>query len=137
MAESILSDLRTLTLRRSPNQYFAAPAGYQSTAQPHVESHTYDIAPADLCRLWCNLVEAEPRVTRLEAAADGLAVCHVQRSALMRYPDFVVANFVSLDDGRSSPVIYSRSRYGYSDLGVNARRVERWLELLNGAVAAR
>ncbi|MCB1632914.1 MAG: DUF1499 domain-containing protein [Pseudomonadales bacterium] len=37
-----------------------------------------------------------------------------------------------LGEARSTLIIYSRSVYGYSDLGVNKARVNRWLaELQN------
>jgi len=54
----------------------------------------------------------------------------VQRSALFRFPDTVSIEVIPLGDSRSTLAIYSRSTYGYSDLGVNRKRIERWLARL-------
>jgi len=35
-----------------------------------------------------------------------------------------------MGDGNTSIAVYSRSRYGYADLGVNQARVERWVKTL-------
>jgi uncharacterized protein (DUF1499 family) len=41
-------------------------------------------------------------------------------------------------DGDGSTIaIYSRSRFGYSDLGVNQRRVEEWMTALRTKAASR
>ena len=55
---------------------------------------------------------------------------YVQRTQLMRFPDLVSVRFYDLAGGQSSIAIYSRSVYGYSDMGTNRRRVERWLARL-------
>jgi uncharacterized protein (DUF1499 family) len=43
------------------------------------------------------------------------------------FPDTIVVRFLDLPDGRSTLAIYSRSRFGESDFGVNHARLERWL----------
>lgn len=52
---------------------------------------------------------------------------YVVRSRLMGYPDAVSIRLT--EDGEATRVeIFSRSRFGHSDLGVNAARVARWLD---------
>ncbi|MEM0922633.1 MAG: DUF1499 domain-containing protein [Pseudomonadota bacterium] len=53
----------------------------------------------------------------------------VQRSKLVGFPDFLTVKSVPVAGG-ASLVVYSRSQYGYSDLGVNKARVEDWLSKL-------
>ena len=55
-------------------------------------------------------------------------VTYVQRSALVfGFPDYISGqSSVEASDG-GSLAVWSRSGYGYSDLGVNRARVERWL----------
>lgn len=53
-------------------------------------------------------------------------VTYVVRTRLMGYPDFVTIRLVPEDD-TTRLHIFSRSRYGQSDLGVNTARVQRWL----------
>ncbi|MEM7506051.1 MAG: DUF1499 domain-containing protein [Pseudomonadota bacterium] len=62
------------------------------------------------------------------------ARAYVQRSAIFGFPDVVSVEAVDLGTGdagqRASLVIYSQSIYGYSDLGVNGERLDRWLSRL-------
>ena len=50
----------------------------------------------------------------------------------MEFPDTIQVDFLSLGENRSTLAIYSRSKYGYSDLGTNRARIERWLSRLQG-----
>ena len=78
--------------------------------------------------------------TRLDAAAmaegaevisgsarDGF-VTYVVRSALMGYPDAISVRLTAEGEDSTRLEIFSRSRFGYSDMGVNAARVARWIE---------
>ncbi|MEM7721135.1 MAG: DUF1499 domain-containing protein [Pseudomonadota bacterium] len=52
---------------------------------------------------------------------------YVVRSRMMGYPDAVSIRLT--EQGNATQVeIFSRSRFGHSDLGVNAARVVRWLD---------
>jgi uncharacterized protein (DUF1499 family) len=55
---------------------------------------------------------------------------YVQRSRFWGFPDYVSVRAVDLGDGSSALAIFSRSRYGASDLGVNRARVDAWLARL-------
>jgi uncharacterized protein (DUF1499 family) len=61
------------------------------------------------------------------AYPDQLQAHFVARSALLNFPDLIAVQ-VQPD---STVVLYSRSVYGYSDLGVNRRRLESWVTALN------
>ncbi len=52
-------------------------------------------------------------------------VTYITRTAVIGFPDYTT---VRLRDGRVE--IYGRARYGLSDLGVNAARIDSWLEAL-------
>lgn len=54
----------------------------------------------------------------------------IQHTQVLRFPDIVMAEFVTLDGDRSAVAVYSRSRYGSGDFGTNRRRVLAWLERL-------
>ena len=56
---------------------------------------------------------------------------YVARSRLMGFPDAVSVRLVPVAGG-TRVEIYSRSRFGYSDMGVNAARVERWIAAARG-----
>jgi uncharacterized protein (DUF1499 family) len=72
---------------------------------------------------------AEPRVERIAGTPEEGWMTYVQRSALMGYPDAVSVRVLPEGDG-ARVVIWSRSRFGQSDMGVNRERIDRWLAAL-------
>lgn len=80
-------------------------------------------APADLLARLDTIAMATPRTTRL-AQTDGLITWQT-RSALWGFPDCTTAEVRA--DGL---YIYARLRFGNSDLGVNAARLNAWLQAL-------
>ena len=127
-------DLVMLELTEKPNQYLVAPANYCQKASPHREAPTYDVPATVLRDAWLKVVEKQPRTTQTAGDDSALQYDFVQRSAIMRYPDTVTVRFLPLEDSRSTLAIYSRSKYGYSDLGVNKKRIDNWLDALEAEV---
>jgi uncharacterized protein (DUF1499 family) len=58
----------------------------------------------------------------------------VARSAVFNFPDLVTVQVVAQGENASTLVLYSRSVYGHSDLGVNRRRLRAWLDALNTVI---
>ena len=56
------------------------------------------------------------------------------RSAVFNFPDLVTAQVAPAGAGAATLLLYSRSVYGYSDLGANRRRVAAWLAALDKAL---
>ena len=128
-------DLRRLTPHRTPNYYLLLPEGY-GTATPHARSPRFEV-PADvLYDAWRNVALAAPRVALLEEDRAACRLAVTQRSAVFRFPDDVTAEVVALGANRATLAVYSRSRLGLGDLGVNGRRVRRWLAALGAALTA-
>lgn len=104
------------------------------------EVPTYPVDVVALSSAWDRVIDQQPRVSvvaddRFDAHGPMAGiVTYVQRSALFGFPDYVSVRFVSLERSAESPfstlVIFSRSRLGQSDLGVNERRVTSWLDQL-------
>ena len=104
------------------------------TAQPDDRPNSYLVADHDAVRVPLSPTDVlarvdtvalgDPRTSRLEAS--GTTVTYVQRSAVFGFPDYISVHAEPDGDG-SRLSIFSRSRYGYSDMGVNKARVERWL----------
>jgi len=68
---------------------------------------------------------ATPRTARLfGSVAEGM-VTYVTRSVVMGFPDYTTVR----QDG-DTLTIYARSRFGRSDLGVNRKRVQGWIDAL-------
>lgn len=125
-------DLKEMRPSSKPNQYLVAPDGYCRHASTNRKSPEFDCPPGELMRRFMSVATAAPRVAVLEEDQAGHRVDLIQRSALLRFPDTITAEFIPLDDGRSTLAVYSRSRYGYSDFGVNKKRIEDWLATLQG-----
>jgi uncharacterized protein (DUF1499 family) len=76
----------------------------------------------------------EPRTVLVAENDAELRYVLVQRSALFDFPDTINIVIQPIDASHAAIAIYSRSRYGTGDLGVNMQRVQRWLDLLGIAV---
>lgn len=129
-----IMDFSALVLHEKPNQYLVCNADICPKAVAHREAPVFDTPAAALRDAWTKVVAAQPRTKLLESDAEHLADEYVQRSAIFRYPDFVSVRFVDLAEGGSTVAIYSRSKYGYSDLGVNKKRIDEWLDQLTKEV---
>lgn len=89
----------------------------------------YAVDARTLAAAFDAFVVNQPRVERVAGSVDEAWITYVQRTPQLLLPDYISVRFYDVDDaGRSTVAIYSRSRYGYGDLGVNEARVKAWLE---------
>lgn len=112
-----------------PNDVLAAPAdapGAEIETPPQPQEPAALIAALDA-------IAAEAGAVRLDDRSDPARATWVVRSAWVGYPDYVSARAWVGPDGATRFALYSRSRFGHSDLGVNRQRVEAWLAALAGA----
>ncbi|MGF1502370.1 MAG: DUF1499 domain-containing protein [Paracoccaceae bacterium] len=114
-----------------PNDYLVAPEG-AAAARPDRSFAAVAEPPEALFARFHEIALAAPRTEIVAGAPAELFVTYVQRSAVFGFPDYVSVKAVAAPDG-ASLAIWSRSRFGYSDLGVNRARVERWLAALDEA----
>ena len=70
-----------------------------------------------------------PRTLHLAGNAQEGRIPWVSRSFLMGYPDYITAEVTQTAQGTRLD-IFSRQRFGQSDLGVNAARLKDWLSQL-------
>jgi uncharacterized protein (DUF1499 family) len=114
-----------------------------STGKPNEYRLIGDLAPIfnmgspDLASLVDDLIAAQPRVSRLAGNPNELMMTYVQRSMSMGYPDYITIKVVPMGEEQSKLEILSRSRFGYSDLGINKLRVKQWIRLISGLVVGR
>lgn len=71
---------------------------------------------------------AEPRTRRIAGDPLGGFITLVQRSYWMGFPDAITIMAQDIGPDRSTLSIWSRSRFGTYDHGVNRARVARWLD---------
>ncbi len=97
---------------------------------PDALAPTYAASAADLARAVDAHFVAQPSTSILAGTPDLFWATYVQRSRLFGFPDYITVRIFDLADGTSGIAVWSRSRYGYSDLGVNRERVEKLLAAL-------
>jgi uncharacterized protein (DUF1499 family) len=108
------------------NAALACPPDYcRATA---LASPVFALPEARLVRLVREMVVGEAHTLVVSDEPAEHRIVAIQHTPLLRFPDIVTIEFVTLGPGRSSVAIYSHSRYGKGDLGTNQRRVTRWLE---------
>jgi len=125
-----------ITAFRGPlaeNAFLACPPGYCALADA-AASPDFNIPADRLDQYWDEIVDAEARLTPVETEPRHHGFMYVKRSVVFRFPDVITVELIALGPDRSSIAIYSRSRYGRSDFGVNRRRVLRWLSRLQRMV---
>ena len=120
----------TLTLKSSPNQYLVAPEGLCQKAQPHLISPVYEMSADALEDLLAAKLLELPRTKEAVRSAEDGQRAFVQRSAFIGFPDTLIFQTYEVDGEHSSLAIYSRSHIGWSDMGVNKRRVSDLLASL-------
>ncbi len=124
-----------LQLKASPNQYLLCPKGMRTRATPDDDSPVFEVPLEALQRVWRTVALRQPRVAMIRDERETNQCEFVQRSLIFRFPDTMTVEFFAIDDERSTCAIYSRSKYGYGDLGVNRRRVRKWVRLVQREIA--
>jgi uncharacterized protein (DUF1499 family) len=119
----------TLQRRMTPNDALACPRGL-CRDYSDIESATYPVSARDLRFEFVRVIQTEPRVTLVAVDDASSTLRFVQRSAWFGFPDTIVVRFFDRPGGRSTLAMYSRSKFGRSDFGVNRIRLERWLKKL-------
>lgn len=122
-------DFSTLVPPRTPNWYLTAPKGLCRKAGPHDVAPVFPLTPGQLWDRLLAVVAREPRITINDQDKAALYLDVTQVSLLFRFPDRVTVQILAAGEG-STLAVFSRSKYGRSDLGVNAKRVKRLLAAL-------
>lgn len=119
-------DPATIALRGTPNEWLAAPPG-ATAAAPHMETRPRPEPPETLLARFDAVARSRPRTRAIAGSVAEGMVTYVQRSAIIGFPDYITVKAVPVDGG-AALIVYSRSRYGRGDFGVNRARVETWVE---------
>lgn len=130
----MILDFRRLVPHRTPNRCLAVPAAW-GRGDADLTAPEFALSPRQLREALEAVAAREPRtaITRVDREAGQIEF--EQRTRWLGFTDRITAEIVDLGGGRSGLAIYSRSQRGYWDLGVNRRRVRRWLAAREGEVA--
>jgi uncharacterized protein (DUF1499 family) len=121
-------DMSALQRPRTPNTALAAPAGF--IPEPDLVTPKYDVPPERLYAAIRAVALAQPRTYLQIAFDDRMQADFVARSLVWNFPDLITVQ-VRPD---STLILWSRSVYGESDLGVNKKRLRAWLAALDQAL---
>ena len=111
----------------APNDFLLLPPGADGGDAP---SPVFAVPPAVMAARLSALASAEPRLDLIDGQVQAGFATFVVRSRWIGWPDYVSVRIVPAGEGGSALAIWSRSRFGYSDMGVNEARVSRWVETL-------
>ena len=123
-------DLAHLVRPTTPNTALAAPEGFAPT--PDITTRRYDIGPDRLYAAVRAVATAQPRTYPQVAYDDRRQAHFVARSRWLNFPDLIAVQVTP----EGALILWSRSVYGQSDLGVNRRRLAAWLAALDRALAS-
>src|SRR6056300_1932134 len=73
------------------------------------------------------VIQVSDRVTHLAGSVADGKITFIARTKWMGFPDYV-----TLQWGNNRLRVYSRLRFGQSDLGVNGRRLDTWISQVFG-----
>ena len=123
-------------IKRKPNSrsWLSSPKGWREDADQ--ASPNFPLSRDELWMVWIQVTSNSKRIVETQLDENAKQSYHVQLTPTLRFPDDVRAEIVALPDGSSSILLYSQSRYGLYDFGVNRKRVERWLGRLDRRVMA-
>ncbi|MBU2982777.1 DUF1499 domain-containing protein [Lentibacter algarum] len=71
------------------------------------------------------IAQAEPRTKVVAGGVDEGMITYISRTAFWGFPDYTTVK----QDGQNL-IMHARLRFGRSDFGVNAKRLERWIDQL-------
>ena len=125
-----MTDFSRLRLRANRTQYLIAPPGHTVDA-PHRRAPIFAVPVHKLASNFRLHALEQPGVTLKEVSIDGRKLELAHRYGLLRITTWISAQFLPLDENRSTLAVYSRTRYG--NRTANRQRIDSWLSAL-GAV---
>ena len=125
----MLVDFSNLLPPKSPNWCLALPTAWHDP-RARIEVPAFEVPLEKLREALIFVVRGEPKTNLLRLERESRQAEFEQRSQVFGFPDRIIVEFVELGPNRSSLAIYSQSLVGYWDLGVNRRRIRKWLRML-------
>lgn len=123
-------NFKNLILSKSPNQYLVLPDITDSLSSPHEISPVFNISSKNLHSIFYEIIIKQRATKVLCNDKINLKSEFIQYTRFFRFPDYISIQIIDSGENISSLAIYSRSKFGYYDFGVNKRRVKLWISLL-------
>lgn len=138
-------DFERLTPRSSPNEYLIAPtdsAPAFDDDERREAAPVFPISAEELRTAFESMLQDRMPIlgetySRPTLSDDEKAQCvYVERTPLLRFPDVINVQFISLSPTTSTLAIHSGSVYGYSDVGKNKARLGEMMTALRDLPAS-
>lgn len=124
-----MTDFSRLRLRKGRKQYLVAPPGHTVDA-PHRPAPAFERPVHQLAGEFRRHALAQSGVALKDVSIDGRVLELIHRAGLFKISTRISAQFLSLDEERSTLAVYSRTRYG--SRSANRQRIDTWLKALGG-----
>jgi uncharacterized protein (DUF1499 family) len=111
-----------------PNQFLALPASFNAAQRPDATVGIFHASVDQVRDAWLEVLRDEARVSNIRQS-DG-QIEAMQRTPLIGFPDWITVQPVDLGHGQASICLFSRSKFGIRDFGVNEKRGLTWLAQL-------
>ena len=132
-----MTDFATLKRPLRPNNFLVCDDSHCPAARADMAPPVLPYPPETVAAAWQKVIAGQPRTRCTRSDAENHQYSYVQRSALMRFPDTITIRLVPEEGGSQTKIlVWSRSKVGYSDLGVNRKRVLAWLHALTDELSA-
>ena len=133
------------TVEHDPAVWHVDPLTEPQTVKPHsfriappalteeivdVPSPVYSANPTLMAKAFDDFVLRQTKTSRIAGSPEEGWMTYVQLSPSLNLPDYISVKFIDLNGGKSTIAIYSRSRFGYDDMGVNETRLLTWVGTL-------
>lgn len=118
-------DTAAIVRPATSNTALAAPARFEPA--PDIVTPSYHLPADKLFGLVRDVAASQPRTFPAALYAERLQAHFVVRSAVFNFPDLVAVQVRPEGAASCDLILYSRSVYGASDLGVNRKRISEWL----------
>ncbi|NKB54448.1 MAG: hypothetical protein GKR97_19955 [Rhizobiaceae bacterium] len=116
-----------LSKSSKPDQVLICPQLICETGNRGTESPIYDTDVDTLRTAFLKMLEPETSLYRVDDGSDPMRFRYVQRSRLLRLPDTISVQLISLDNGAASSLaLYGRSQVDIPYLKQNIKRANRW-----------
>ena len=126
---SIPIDFKNLSRPSSPNYYLSCPKDFCNIAADQT-APVFKMNISQLRQAWEAVISQQARTQKLTENSILMHYQYVQRIFLAGFPDYITVQLIAIDENNSTLALLSFSKYGYSDLGMNKKRVNKLLTLL-------
>lgn len=131
--EPFTADLRS----KKPNNYFLGKDGAKRKADG--PALVFAASLSDVQQALLSIIHSEPRTRIIEAEENAANWHFIQKTKLVGFIDDIKLRFEPSAEGAEPTTalsIFSASRVGYSDLGVNEKRVTALIAKLTDSLGA-